>query len=132
MTSKDHFLGARGTSQFYTHLLRVNSSISGKLNSTGNLLSINYVDLSFPHNNSWKILLPQIHFYYSGILFSIELFSTVIVDELMESAFSTNSVEFSYFSIKFVRENIPVEFGLPLVDEFIHMYCYKKSLKIIH
>ena len=83
----------------------MNSSTLGRLNFTGNKLLMWNSVFHKMHGNMPSFSSSR----YSGILISIEF---------VESTFSTNFVEFSYFSIKFVRENIPVEFGLPLVDEF--------------
>ena len=92
--------------------MTVNSFNCERLNSTGNLFSINHVEFKFPQKSTWKVGLQTIHLSYSGNLFSIELWKSIFhcsVDKLMESRFSTNAD---------VGNNIPVQFSLPLVDEF--------------
>ena len=72
---------------------RGNSSAPRRPNSSGNLLSINFVEFSFPQN-SWKMCFLPIHLHYSGIQFSTEFVENCSLDELMESTDFTSSMEF--------------------------------------
>ena len=104
---------------------------------SGNLLSKNYVEKYF----------PSMDLQYFGIMFSIDYFlhksmqitfSKSIMEPIFHRIFSTKdwkchfpqtlwkSVSIKYFhklcgsqfSIKLVENKIPLEFGIPLADEF--------------